>query len=192
LILATEGVCTRCVLDYLSSLEWVTGIALYGRSMGAATALLVASSDRYYHKVAGMVLDSCYTSVRTVMRDLAEGLVGKVPLLPVSTVVESTIDVLRDAVMERAGFDIDMLDVVSSAQHCHVPVLMAHAEGDELVQQQHSTRLMEEYGGPKTAVVFPGGGHNSLRPETFGPKAAAFLEECFRVKEREDKGLKVG
>lgn len=36
----------ECVLDYLGQKEWVTGIALYGRSMGAATALLVASSDR--------------------------------------------------------------------------------------------------------------------------------------------------
>lgn len=36
----------ECVLDYLGQREWVSCIALYGRSMGAATALLVASSDR--------------------------------------------------------------------------------------------------------------------------------------------------
>jgi alpha-beta hydrolase superfamily lysophospholipase len=101
----------ECVLDYLLGQKWVTGIALYGRSMGAATALLVASSDRYYHTIAGMVLDSCFASVRTVIRELAHGYVGKVALLPVSTMVESTIDVLRDAVLERAGFDIDQLEV---------------------------------------------------------------------------------
>jgi alpha-beta hydrolase superfamily lysophospholipase len=45
------------VLDYLKSHEAVSYVCLYGRSMGAATALLVAADDRYYHNVAGLVLD---------------------------------------------------------------------------------------------------------------------------------------
>lgn len=72
--------------------------------------------NRYYHTIAGMVLDSCYTSVRSVIREIAQGYVGKAQLLPVSTVVESTIDALRDAVQQRAGFDFDSLEVVSKAR----------------------------------------------------------------------------
>jgi pimeloyl-ACP methyl ester carboxylesterase len=47
------------VLDFLKQHDAVSFIALYGRSMGAATALLVASDERYYHCVSGLVLDSC-------------------------------------------------------------------------------------------------------------------------------------
>eukprot|EP00283_Hemiselmis_rufescens_P012034 CAMPEP_0173459680 /NCGR_PEP_ID=MMETSP1357-20121228/61827_1 /TAXON_ID=77926 /ORGANISM="Hemiselmis rufescens, Strain PCC563" /LENGTH=364 /DNA_ID=CAMNT_0014427163 /DNA_START=329 /DNA_END=1419 /DNA_ORIENTATION=+ len=182
----------ECVLDYLSGLACVSGIGLHGRSMGAATALMVASCERYYHLVAGMVLDSCYTSVRDVLRDLAQGYVGKVPLLPtvpllpVGDMVERTIDALRAAVMTRAGFDLDAVDVMPSAKHCQAPVLIAHAEGDLLVSLHHSERLMEEYGGPKTVCIFPGGDHNSPRPDGFNARAADFLVECFtREKKRE-------
>jgi len=172
----------ECVIDYLSGLGSVSGIALHGRSMGAAAALLVASCDRYYHLVDGLVLDSCYTSVRGVLRELARSYVGTVPLLPVGAVVESAIDALRAAVLSRAGFDIDALDVASRARHCQAPALIAHAEGDLLVPAHHSERLVEEYGGPKKVEIFPGGGHNSPRPGGFNGRAADFLAECFRSK----------
>mmetsp|Transcript_36421 Transcript_36421/g.85451 ORF Transcript_36421/g.85451 Transcript_36421/m.85451 type:complete len:409 (+) Transcript_36421:407-1633(+) len=180
----------ECVLDYLSGLECVSGIALHGRSMGAATALMVASCDRYYHLIAGMVLDSCYTSVRSVLRDCAQGYVGRVPLLPdmpllpVGDMVESTIDALRAAVLTRAGFDLDKIDVVSSAKHCQAPVLIAHAEDDTLVPAHHCERLVEEYGGPKTVCIFPEGGHNSPRPDGFNARAAEFLVACFQREKR--------
>jgi pimeloyl-ACP methyl ester carboxylesterase len=66
------------VLDYLTDLKCISHIGLYGRSMGAATALLVAADDKYYHRIRGMVLDSCYTSVRQVLQELAKKYVGKV------------------------------------------------------------------------------------------------------------------
>mmetsp|Transcript_8383 Transcript_8383/g.20844 ORF Transcript_8383/g.20844 Transcript_8383/m.20844 type:complete len:484 (+) Transcript_8383:112-1563(+) len=186
-----------CVLDYLGGLPWISGIALHGRSMGACTALKTASSDRYYHMVSGMVLDSCYTSLRQVMRELTSTYAKQVPLLNVdggmgdgtfdalkNAVVESTIDALRDAVQDRAGFSIDSVDVMADAKHCQCPVLIAHAEQDALVSPSHSRKLAEVYGGPKEAVFFDGD-HNSERSLEFSHRSADFLQGCFKNREEE-------
>jgi pimeloyl-ACP methyl ester carboxylesterase len=157
----------EAALEYLAGLPHIIAhVALYGRSMGAATAMLVASDDRFYHRIVGMVLDSCYTSVRQVLLELANKYVGKVPLVPFSSMIEPAVDLLRQAVMQRAGFDIDKINVLEAARHCNAPVLFGHAADDQLVLSSHSENLYKEYGGPKEINVFEGD-HNSIRPQDF-------------------------
>ena len=55
------------VLDYLRSTGVVTAVALWGRSMGAASAVLHASRDP---SLAGLVLDSPFASLEQVTLDL--------------------------------------------------------------------------------------------------------------------------
>jgi len=107
-------------LDYLTSHEAVSYVCVYGRSMGAATALLVAADDRYYHKIAGLVLDSCYVSVREVVLEIARKYAGQIPLIPTESVAGNAVDALRQAVAARAGFDIDTIDVLRAAPLCQV------------------------------------------------------------------------
>jgi alpha-beta hydrolase superfamily lysophospholipase len=169
----------EAVLDHLATMpETVSHVALYGRSMGAATAMLVASDDRFYHRICGMVLDSCYSSVRQVLLELANKYVGKVPLVPFSSMIEPAVDLLRQAVKQRAGFDIDKVNVLEAARHCNAPVLLGHAADDQLVLASHSRNLYAEYGGPKELNVFEGD-HNSIRPQDFRDQALQFLQKCF-------------
>jgi len=50
----------ECVIDHLRSTEKVTTLGLWGRSMGAVTALMFADKDP---SIAGMVLDSPFASL---------------------------------------------------------------------------------------------------------------------------------
>jgi len=169
----------EAVLDYLAEMPHVIShVALYGRSMGAATAMLVASDDRFYHRIVGMVLDSCYASVRQVLLELADKYVGKVPLVPFSAMIEPAVDMLRQAVKQRARFDIDKVNVLEAARHCNAPVLFGHAADDQLVLASHTHSLHKEYGGPKELNVFEGD-HNSIRPQDFRDQALKFLKKCF-------------
>ena len=166
-------------LEYLASVpELVSHVALWGRSMGAATALLVASDDRFYHRVAGMVLDSCYTSVRQVLLELADKYVGKVPIVPFTGMIEPAVDMLRSAVIQRAGFDFNEINVIDAARHCNAPVLIGHAADDQLVLASHAHEIFHQYGGPKKINVFEGD-HNSIRPQTFREQAVRHLQACF-------------
>ena len=108
------------VLDYLQSHAGVSFVCLYGRSMGAATALLVAADDRYYHQIAGLVLDSCYVSVREVALEIARKYAGQIPLVPTESVAGNAVDALREAVVDTAGFDLDTIDVLRAAPLCQV------------------------------------------------------------------------
>ena len=168
----------EAVLNHLDKVSEVSHVALYGRSMGAATAMLVASDERFYHRVVGMVLDSCYTSVRQVLLELAKKYVGKVPLVPFEAMIEPAVDMLRHAVISRAGFDIDKIDVLQAARHCAAPVLFGHAADDQLVLASHTRNLYKNYGGPKEINVFEGD-HNSIRPQEFRDQSLKHLRKCF-------------
>ena len=180
----------EAALDYLATVpELVSHVALYGRSMGAATAMLVASDERFYHRVCGLVLDSCYTSVRQMLLELAHKYVGKVPLVPVSGMIDPAVDMLRQAVKQRAGFDINKINVLDAARHCNTPVLFGHAIDDQLVLASHTRTLHKEYTGPKEVNIFEGD-HNSIRPQEFRDQALLFLKKCFQdAAENEVKSL---
>ena len=61
---------------YLRDLPTVSCIGLWGRSMGAATALLHGDRDP---SIAGMVLDSSFSSLRVLATELAAQYASKVP-----------------------------------------------------------------------------------------------------------------
>ena len=50
----------KVVIEYLRNSDKVTTVGLWGRSMGAVTALMHANRD---HSIAGLVLDSPFTSL---------------------------------------------------------------------------------------------------------------------------------
>ncbi|EKX45900.1 hypothetical protein GUITHDRAFT_138727 [Guillardia theta CCMP2712] len=170
----------EAILDYLKDDSCVSNVAL---SMGAATALLVASDDRYYAFISCMVLDSCYCSLRQVLLDHACKFTGHIPLLPYETVADSAVEVVRSAVEARAGFDLDTLDLLKVASLCQAPVLFGHASEDHLVNAAHSYRLYREYGGEKDITIFKGD-HNSPRPQDFTNRLEPFLVDLVRLTSR--------
>ena len=57
------------VVDWLRKSDRVSSIGLWGRSMGAVTALMHADRDP---SIAGLVLDSAFSSLRTLAEELAK------------------------------------------------------------------------------------------------------------------------
>jgi alpha/beta superfamily hydrolase len=69
------------IVNYLRKERKVNTVGLWGRSMGAATALLHSSRD---HSIAGLVLDSAFSDLKTLVQELARTHT-KVPNFLVST-----------------------------------------------------------------------------------------------------------
>jgi len=86
------------IVNYLREHRKVNTIGLWGRSMGAATALLHSNRD---HSIAGMVLDSAFADLRQLVGELARTHT-KVPGFLVST----ALSLIRGSVSSRADFDI--------------------------------------------------------------------------------------
>jgi len=165
----------EAALDYLKAHEKVSKIALYGRSMGAATALLVAADKKYAGLISCMVLDSVYSSIRRVLHELAGKYVGKVPLIPWEGMIAPAVDLLRGVVRSKAGFDFDDLKLMDASRQCKAPALFGHAGGDELVFPSHTRDVHAEYGGPTMLDVFDGD-HNSVRPAAFARRAVEHVK----------------
>lgn len=144
----------RVVVEHLRASGSVTRIGLWGRSMGAATAILFAHTDP---SIAGMVLDSGFASLSQLARELAELSEFKVPKM----VVNLALKMIRKSIKSRAGFDIkyvegggsyyflltwpssphSKLEPIQYVDSCFVPSLFAHGSQDSFIQPHHSKEL---------------------------------------------------
>lgn len=88
------------VIRHLRKSGLVTSIALWGRSMGAAAAILRASKDKC---LAACVLDSSFADLRTLAGDFAKE--SFIPQFAINLGIGS----LRRDVQRNAGFDLDKI-----------------------------------------------------------------------------------
>ena len=92
------------VVEYLRGLDSVSLIGLWGRSMGAATALLHGHRDP---SIAAMVLDSPFTNLRILAQELVY-YHAKIP----SFIASPGMYLVRNSIQDKAGFDIYELNPI--------------------------------------------------------------------------------
>eukprot|EP01112_Ceratiomyxa_fruticulosa_P017304 TRINITY_DN5367_c0_g1_i3.p2 TRINITY_DN5367_c0_g1~~TRINITY_DN5367_c0_g1_i3.p2 ORF type:complete len:339 (-),score=39.71 TRINITY_DN5367_c0_g1_i3:41-1057(-) len=155
------------VVAHLRSTGRVSTIGLWGRSMGAVTALLYAKEDP---SVAGMVLDSPFTNLSKVAEELVTSIAQKVPRF----VVSLGLRIIRGSIKKKAKFDIKSLDAGAMVHQCFIPALFVHAKDDNFVRPHHSETLYERYGGDKNRILVEGD-HNSIRPSFFTDSVVIFF-----------------
>ena len=90
------------VVEYVRNYSKNNQIGLWGRSMGAVTALMYAKLDP---QISVMVLDSPFSSLRLLSQELGD----KYTKMP-GFLINMFLKFLRDTVMEKNNFDIDDLD----------------------------------------------------------------------------------
>eukprot|EP00442_Polarella_glacialis_P049271 CAMPEP_0115133368 /NCGR_PEP_ID=MMETSP0227-20121206/54387_1 /TAXON_ID=89957 /ORGANISM="Polarella glacialis, Strain CCMP 1383" /LENGTH=176 /DNA_ID=CAMNT_0002539499 /DNA_START=200 /DNA_END=727 /DNA_ORIENTATION=- len=146
----------RTVLEFLRTQSNVSSIGLWGRSMGATTAILRVAED---NEVAACVLDSAFKDLVTVAEDLVEK--GRFPLP--SFLMGWALDVVRREVASRADFDPLELSPIKCAPKAQCPAFFGVASDDTFVRPQHTEALHDAWGGEKHLRVFDGG-HNGVRP----------------------------
>jgi fermentation-respiration switch protein FrsA (DUF1100 family) len=163
----------ECV-EYLRKTGKVSAIGLWGRSMGAVTALLHADRD---HSIGGMVLDSPFCSLSTLAAELAESeyLAVKVP----SWLLSGALAVGRMRIKSLCGFDIDQLTPEQHVGDTFIPALFVHGRADDFIPPHHTMKLFEAYTGDKELEMVDGD-HNSPRPSVLNRKAVLFFCRAFR------------
>lgn len=156
----------RVIVEYLRSSGSVSWVGLWGRSMGAVTALMYAELDP---SIGGMVLDSPFTSLSVLIEEVAKSQ-ALIPRLLVSP----GIGLLRKIVSYKADFDIKDVDPLKSVANCKVPALFAAGNYDVLVRPHHAVTLHDQFPGEKQ-LIFINGDHNSPRPDSFHDTVASFF-----------------
>jgi fermentation-respiration switch protein FrsA (DUF1100 family) len=121
--------------DYLSTRKEIgpAEIIVYGQSLGAAIAAEVAVQ----RKVAGVILESPFSSIREMARVVF-------PWLPVGRFLS-----IR-------------YDVRSKVAKVEAPLLIIHGDQDEVVPYSQGRQVFDAAAPPKTFYTIPGAGHNDL------------------------------
>lgn len=123
------------VVEHLRSTGRVSTIGLWGRSMGAVTALLHADRDP---SIGGMVLDSPFSSLRRLAEELAGVVVAwKLPRL----VLNSLLAMVRTTIINKASFDINNLAPIDHVEHTFIPALFIVAKDDTFILPSHGEDL---------------------------------------------------
>lgn len=106
-------------------------IVLFGRSLGSAVAVEVATQ----REVRGMVLESAFTDAKAMARII-------MPFLPVGAVISSK------------------FDSIGKIRDINVPVLFTHGDRDTIVPIDLGKELYKAANEPKTFYTIQGADHN--------------------------------
>lgn len=152
-------------------------LVLIGYSMGGVIITQFMQRSRLTARISGLVLDAPVLDWRSVIEYNAEqmslpGFLG----LP----VEWTIDA-------RVGPDWDDLDALQHTADLHLPILLFHSTGDELVPISSSEELAEKLPNWVTFYRVPIVGHTeswNLNPALYDRRLSSFLLQIGTKTER--------
>ena len=158
------------VIAHLRAMERFTYIGLWGRSMGAATALLHAPRDP---GIACIVSDSAFADFNQLADEIIEkgrehGLSAPKFLINWGT------SSIRSTVYKKAKFHVKECSPIKSVPTSFVPSLFIAATGDDFIPPHHSQSLHDHCAGDKNIILVPGD-HNSRRDNFSYDSVANFL-----------------
>ena len=155
------------VVNFLSSYPGVGKIGVWGRSMGAATAMMYLYKDS---RIKAAVIDSTFADFNV----LAKQLCRKVKAIP-DILIYFVMYFVKKTIKEKCGFDIENLRPIDYASLCTAAAFFIHAMRDELIPLEHTLKIYEQYAGEKVLNVC-GGGHHTKRDKELLEKVATFLQ----------------
>jgi len=158
------------VVDFLRGTGEVSTIALWGRSMGAVTALLHGHRDL---SIAAVVLDSPFSSLEVLIREIVDRVELKIKP---GILVNAGLKLIRSSVLKRNGLDIFKLKPIENVHTCFIPAVFVAAAHDNFIQSHHASDIYEVYAGDKNLITVDGD-HNSRRPPYLLDSIAIFFHD---------------
>mmetsp|Transcript_17362 Transcript_17362/g.22536 ORF Transcript_17362/g.22536 Transcript_17362/m.22536 type:complete len:443 (+) Transcript_17362:114-1442(+) len=166
----------KVVVDHLRATGRTSTVALWGRSMGAATSLMHGDRDP---SIAAMILDSPFSDLTV----LAEEMVDKgreQGLMVPGFVVSIAMSFIRSSVRKKAGFSIKDISPIKRVDQCFIPALFVAGAEDDFIHPRHSSQIHAKYAGDKNLVLVEGD-HNSPRPQFMFDSVAIFLQSYLQI-----------
>jgi fermentation-respiration switch protein FrsA (DUF1100 family) len=165
-----------CIVAHLRATNVVSTIALWGRSMGAATALMFGDRDP---SIACMILDSPFADLTQLAEEMVEK--GRDQGIVVPTfVVSVALRMISGSVKKQANVNIKHISPISHADKCFIPALFVAGEHDDFIKKHHAEAIYEKYAGDKNIIIVEGD-HNSPRPKFMFDSASIFLQTCLQI-----------
>jgi hypothetical protein len=166
----------QTVVNFLELLGY--RIILWGRSMGAATALKFGQAPI-------IVADSSFSSFKDLCKEIAK---QKAPILVPNILINClfpcVFSKLRNDILELAHFDVEELDIAENVKKITPEKLVIFLTGkqDKLIDKMHSQILFKSFGGERKILEFFRGTHNSKRPSEVMQKVMKHISDFVKEK----------
>ena len=157
------------IVDFLENLPGVGNIGIWGRSMGASTALIYAHRDK---RIKAICLDSPFANFCRLARELTKQYISLPDFL-----INGVLSIIGSTIKNKNGMDIFKLNPIETAEKTFQPAIFIHAINDKLINLQHAIDIFNIYGGEKSLKCSEIGGHNSKRPKRLNQEIANFFEK---------------
>ena len=156
----------KTVIRFLRKEIGYQKIGAWGKSMGAVTALFVASdaaknieAKHCDYWIDAMVLDSPFDR----LKDVIFNIFNQHSNFP-SLIVQGAMRILRSTVLEKANFDVFKVNPIEEMDSIYLPALFVSGHQDEIVKLENFAQLYEKYKGNKKMYKVSGG-HSDIRTE---------------------------
>jgi len=126
-------------------------VVIFGKSLGGGVSTEIARGKTF----KGLVLESTFTSIPSVMRQL-------LPFIPAGTLLKG-----------------ELYESLNKLADIHAPLLVVHGTRDELIPVGEGKRLYEAANEPKQLYLVEGAGHNDVSMvagETYGRTLRRWLD----------------
>ena len=157
------------IVDFLENLPGVGKIGLWGRSMGAATALIYAHRDK---RIKAICMDSPFANFCRLANELTKKNINLPDFL-----INGALSIIRSTILSKINMDIYKLNPIEEAPKAFQPAIFIHAIKDQLINLQHSIDICNIYGGEKSLKCSEIGGHNSRRPKRITLEVGKFFAQ---------------
>lgn len=166
-----------CVMDGLQERYAVSRVVLWGRSMGAASAIkyceLVESFQVSSQQlVIGVILDSCYKS----FDKLAVEIGNRHSELP-EFLIKMGYLFIRGTLEEMGKFKVEELELEEIVGNLEMPMLFFTSNEDVTVHSHHSLSLFDRCNHNKKKLTYIKGLHNESRDSNYLKEVKHFIEE---------------
>ena len=164
-------------MDGLLERYGVTRVVLWGRSMGAASAIKYCELVETFQvssqqEVIGVILDSCYKS----FDKLAVEIGNRHSELP-EFLIKMGYIFIRGTLEEMGKFKVEELELEEIVRTLDVPMLFFTSNEDVTVHSHHSISLFDNCSHSKKKLAYIKGLHNESRDSNYLKDVRNFIEE---------------
>jgi len=176
------------VLEYLNSLQRYENFFLWGRSMGAVTALFYVAST-HQNLIKGMILDSSFISLRRMVLEYMSE-TTKLPEILLYPMIPLINRLIRGKIgLEFGDFEmreqLNYLDCNMKQKAPHVMFLAS--KNDLVVKASHSEELLKLYPGKHKMITYIKEKHEEDRSKKVIKECVGFLVKTLdKIKKEEE------
>lgn len=169
----------KIVIDYLQTTMKVSTIGIWGRSMGAVTALKYAELNR---NISVLIIDSPFSNLNKLAYELAKEKTG----IP-SIFLPIVLGLVKKGIKKKVYIKFGALDLTKFVHNIKIPACFLFSFHDEIIKPYHIEKLFELYGSPEKRLISIKGRHNDPRPANILKELAKY---CFDQFLKNDEAFK--